>query len=95
MRIAMSKIYNFPSGEVLQDTLNAEVEARKLNLLDKLDTIRELVEDDVLIDLVAIGGDVHGIPHLFVASGDVYSTIGMFEIGKQVFINEIFNGEEE
>lgn len=79
----MATIIDFPTGRVVHRDPVAD---RKEVLLDVLDTMRTLIEEGEINEFVAASCDEFGIPQIHVCSSDFMGGVGLFEIGKQMFV---------
>mgnify|MGYP001556051832 CR=1 FL=1 len=70
-------------------------EERKASLLEVLDEMRERVENKELTALVACSLTEDGYPTLHVSGCDYTTGVGLYEIGKQLFVRymEDWDGE--
>ena len=70
-------------------------EERQANLLDALDEMRERVLNKEITEFVACSLDEKGLPSLHVSGCDYVTGVGLFEIGKNVFIRYMEDWDEE
>ena len=70
-------------------------EERQENLLEALDEMRERVLNKELIEFVACSLDDKGLPILHVSGSDYTTGVGLFEIGKNIFIRYMEDWDEE
>lgn len=61
----------------------------KQDLLDVLDEIREQVEAGEIVEFVAASVDNRGETQIHVMTNDFAGGVGLYEIGKHMFINQM------
>ena len=61
---------------------------RKQNLLDILDHIKDEIEAGNITEIVATSLDTNGDAQIHCYVGDVAAGIGLFEIGKNILMNQ-------
>lgn len=69
--------------------INRDIEdRRKQDMLDVLEEMREQIEQGVIKEFVACSLSDEGYPQIHVAAVDLPGSIGLFEIGKNILINQ-------
>ena len=68
-------------------------EKRKIACLEILDHMRKLVEEGEIQEFTATSLDQNGEAQIHCYVGDVAVGVGLFEIGKNILMNQ-YNGEE-
>jgi hypothetical protein len=59
---------------------------RKKDMLEVLDSMREMIENDEIKEFVAASVDEEGIPQIHVCAMDLPGSVGLFEMGKHILI---------
>jgi hypothetical protein len=66
-----------------------KAEQRKKDLLEVVDNIRSQIEDGTIVELVAASIDKDNETQIHVSCVDFHGGVGLFEIGKQIFIHQL------
>lgn len=61
----------------------------KQDLLDVIDEIRAQIEAGEIVEFVAASVDNRGDPQIHVMTNDFAGGVGLYEIGKHMFINQM------
>lgn len=63
-------------------------DAEKKHLLELVDSLRTLIENDAVDELVAVTVNNHGNLNLYVSTADLLGAVGCLELGKNILMNE-------
>jgi len=76
-----------------EQELEEKLAKRKSDIIDILDHMKQMVEDDQILEFTATSLDVNGDAQIHCYVGDVAAGIGLFEIGKNILMTQ-YNSDE-